>query len=248
MSTPDSEPDCLLCHDIHWVYPRKPDGTPDYSQVERCQCVKEQDEKDRQESLLKYCGLPEMTEHKTLDKFLTFGDKPLKEALADSLKVAAAAEDIIFLTLIGKSDTGKSHLAIGICREWLERKRAARYANVPRMLNELREGYKRDGEESFYYRLNFYCTVGLLALDDFGTEKISEWGAEQLQTIINSRYDDALHTVVTSNRQLNDLFNFGDYPRETWRDFANMRIESRLQREKWCKVVVLDTVSFMERS
>jgi DNA replication protein DnaC len=210
------------------------------------------DEAERQSRLLRWCNLPAYTEHKVLSTFNTYGDKKLAEALSLAHQVADADDTVIFLTLIGESDTGKSHLGIGICREWLAKDKAAVYVNTSRLLNELRDGFDREGKASFYSRLKFYCRVGLLVLDDFGTEKITEWGAEQLQTIINSRYDDALHTVVTSNRTIDDLFNATDIRKnkdreETWRELANMRVQSRLQRESWCRVLVLNSKPHIER-
>ncbi len=212
----------------------------------RCRCKKETDAADRQQTLIKFCNLPEGTEHKTLGNFKTYRDESLIEALAASRSISSGDGEIIFLTLISESDKGKSHLAIGICREWLARNQSACYANVSRVLNELRDGFDREGENSFRSRLNFYCRVGILALDDLGTEKITDWGAEQLQTIINSRYDDKLHTVVTTNRPIDDLFNYAD-KRDGWRELANMRVSSRLQREYWCKVIVIDTIPHIER-
>ena len=29
---------CLTCLDMGWVYPRKEDGSPDYSKAKRCEC------------------------------------------------------------------------------------------------------------------------------------------------------------------------------------------------------------------
>lgn len=196
---------------------------------------------------MKYCALPAKSEDKTLDNFKTYNEAILQHAFDYSQNLADRSGDIIFLTLVAESDRGKSHLGIAICRRWLERKEAARYCNVARLLNDLRDGLDREGEASYRSKLNFYCTVGLLVLDDFGTERITEWGAEQLQTIINVRYEDARYTVVTSNRPVDDLFNLHDHPKDDWRDLANMRIESRLQRESWCRVLVLDTKRHMDR-
>lgn len=238
---------CNLCGGFGWLHPIT-DGVIDYSQVIRCQCCDRSDAMDRQRRLMKWCALPERTEHKLLGNFQTYGEEVLEKALRYSKSVAMRELDVVFLTLISESDRGKSHLGIGICHEWLNRGEAARYVNVSRMLNELRDGYEREGNDSFYSRLKLYCDVGLLVFDDFGSEKITEWGAEQLQTIVNSRYDDALYTVVTSNRPIDDLFNTADYRYETWRELANMRLESRLQREDWCRVVVLDTIAHADRN
>ncbi len=241
-----AEPKCRACLDIGWLYPLV-NGRPDFTNVRRCPCRSEQDASDLQQRQMRWCNLPPRTEGKTFETFETYGEKGLVDALRLSKRAADKDNNVIFLTLISESDRGKSHLGVAICRDCLSRGQSASYVNVPRMLNELRDGYDKEGEQAFYVRLKFYSTIGLLVLDDLGTEKVTEWGAEQLQTVINSRYDAKLHTVVTSNRPLDDLFNLHDYPRETWRDFANMRISSRLQREIWCRVIILDTISHKER-
>jgi len=213
----------------------------------RCLCKKDSDEQGRQTQFIRLCHLPTKTEHKTFEKFLTYGDEILEEALASAIKVSDGSPDTVFLTLLGESDKGKSHLAIAACRRHLEQGHAASYVNVPAMLQELREGYDKEAQYSYSSILTLYKRVGLLVLDDLGTEKGSEWGAEQIQSIIDARYDNALHTIVTTNRPLDDLFKYEDNRREHWRDLANMRVRSRLERESWCKVLVLDCKEHMMR-
>lgn len=237
---------CDICQDTGWIYLDVPVGHPDFGKARRCQCKVKEDATERERRLYERCNLPQGTAYKTLDSFKTYGDLLLSEAWNLCRIVADGGDEVVFLTLIANPDRGKSHLAVGVCREWLTRRQSACYVNVPRVLNELRDGLDREGENSFRSRLAFYCRVGLLAFDDLGTEKITVWGAEQLQTIINCRYDDMLHTIITTNRPLDDLFGYEDL-RDSWRDLANMRIASRLQRESWCRVVVLDTVAHLDR-
>ena len=223
-----------------------PTNDPDFGKAHRCKCKAEEDKADREQILYQHCNLPEATLNKTLGSFKTYGDPVLSEAWNLTKLIADGSSELVFLTLIGHSDRGKSHLAIGACRQWLAKQKSACYVNVPRILNELRDGLDKEGEYSFRSRLSFYCRVGLLTLDDLGTEKITAWGAEQLQTIINTRYDDMLHTIVTTNRPLDDLFGYEDF-KDSWRELANMRVASRLQRESWCQVVLLDTPAHSDR-
>jgi len=238
--------ECDLCLDAGMLYPLV-DGKVDYSTVIRCGCKKEEDEKKRQAQFLRLCNLPSRTDHKTFENFRTYGELILKEALRYVEELACGSEDVIFLTLLGESDKGKSHLGIAACRRRLERGEAACYVNVPAMLQDLRDGYDKDTAYSYSGRLALYKKVSLLVLDDLGTEKVSEWGAEQIQTVIDARYDNALHTIITTNRPLDDLFKFEENRRDSWREMANMRVLSRLERESWCKVIVLDCAEHMMR-
>lgn len=178
---------------------------------------------------MKYCGLPVETEHMTFENFDTKGNASLVEVLGYARSLAAESENVRWLSLIGKVDRGKTHLAVAICRRWIERGIAARYAFVPLLLKELRDGFELEGEHSYRHKLKFLCEVGLLALDDLGVEKPSEWAQEQIQTIVHYRGINGLPLVVTSNKLLDELPIDPEH-----------RIASRLQREEWCRVVAID--------
>jgi len=186
-------------------------------------------EVEKQGRYLKLCKLPVGTEHITFENFETGGNTSLIEALNCAKALADGTEELRWLTLIGKVDRGKTHLAVAICRRWMERGIAARYAFVPLLLKELRDGFELEGEHSYRLKMNFICNVGLLVLDDLGVEKDSPWAQEQIQTIVHYRGINGLPLVVTSNKQLDEM------PIDPER-----RIASRLQRESWCRVVVLD--------
>jgi len=105
---------------------------------------------------------------------------------------------------------------------------------VPLMLEELRSSYNREGE---YDRLmDFLLTVPLLVLDDLGTQKPTEWAVEKLMQIVDYRYVNGLHMVVTTNRSLDDL------PGDTER-----RIGSRLLRARFARVVYIDAPEYRIR-
>jgi len=44
-----------------------------------------------------------------------------------------------------------------------------------------------------------------LFIDDFGTEKGSEWVLETLYSIIDKKYEDVIPMIITSNLDLNAL-------------------------------------------
>jgi len=234
---------CPICRDAGFVHPVF-EGKVDFSQVVPCRCqLTPEAEKRRQAKLLEMCNISNKREHCNFENFKTYGDTILVNAVTLAKVVASSSPDVIFLTIIGESDRGKSHLAIATCQEWIKRGSPASYINVPKFLQDLRNGFD---DRSYSLRMHHFCNVGLLVLDDLGSEKVTEWGAEQIQTIINYRYDEAKHTIITTNRPLDDLFNYADY-REGWRDIANMRVKSRLERESWCRVIVLSTKAHIAR-
>jgi len=225
---------CQVCHDGGFVHPKKPDGLTDWSQVVRCECKAKEDRRERAWRFLSMCELPRATEDQTFETFERFPD--LEEAYRLALGVAEGSEE--WLVLVGGVDCGKTHLAIAICRQWLEREHPARYAWVPSLLDELRAGYnaKDDVRDGFDYRFKVYCTVPLLVLDDLGAEKTSIWATEKLTTIIHSRLMNGLPLVVTTNRPLDELPSDDDH-----------RIASRLQRHYRARIVVMDVPEYRLR-
>jgi len=171
------------------------------------------------------CELPPETEELTFDKYQVH--EGVKEAYKYALEIANGK--LKWLTLMGEVDRGKTHLAIAICREWLKQGKTAKYAFVPLLLDELKEGFKTEGDYSYQSRFNFYCKVNLLVMDDLGVEKKTDWALEKLETIIDYRYINKLPLVVTTNKNL---------------DIYSPRIGSRLKRFTDGKVVVIKSQEY----
>lgn len=185
---------------------------------------------DKRERYLAMCKLPPGIMDLRFETFNSNG--PLKEAYDAALQLADNTGQVRWLTLIGDVDCGKTHLAISVCRRWLERGEPARYAYVPEMLDELRHSYDEDGERSFNNKFYALCNVPLLVLDDLGVEKPSEWAVEKLNTIVHLRDVNGKLLMVTTNVPVNEL---------------PPRIASRLQRVEGSKIVAIDAPEFRLR-
>jgi len=105
------------------------------------------------------------------------------------------------LVLLGTTGRGKTGLAYGALRELHRTGLAVRWGSVPALL----AGLRPNGAEEPTYTLRSLQRTNVLLLDDFGTEKLSEWAAEQLYLIVNSRYEAKLPTIVTSNLNIEQL-------------------------------------------
>lgn len=222
------EPKCKLCKDSGIVHPVR-EGVVDYSATEACECKRDDIRKRRSDNLMKYCQLPRMTEGKIFETFEDRGSGSV-QAKEFALRLSRGDNSVIFLTLMSSSGKGKTHLAIATCREMISRGYPARYAYVPDLLDDIRESYRKDEVtgQSFSQLLTVLREVPLLALDDLGTEKKSEWACEQLQKIVDHRARSAMPLLVTTNKPLDELPNDDEG-----------RIASRLQREFWCQVVII---------
>jgi DNA replication protein DnaC len=204
---------CSICRDFGFVHPLKEDGQPDYTQIVDCDCVKAVRAKMRLDSMVRWCELPEATVHMTFENYKV--SPKVKEVYTAALEMAEGKPEKPFLTMMGKSDLGKTHLLVAICRRRLAQGKPARYVYVPILLEELRSGFRGGGDGTYEERWQMFLTVQLLALDDLGTENPTPWVQEHLDTLIDYRLMHALPTVITTNLLPDEL---------------TPRIASRLQR------------------
>lgn len=197
---------CPICKGAGFHHPLGENGKTDYSKAVTCECRREESEQKLRGFLIKYCELPFGTENLTFDTFRVDKRWPtLHEAKNAALSLAEETAEFRWLILLGEVDCGKTHLAIAICRHWLKRGKPARYVFVPLMLDELRRGYNREGEESYDAKLQFLMRVDLLVLDDLGTQVPTPWAMEKLMMLIDHRSVNGLPLVVTTNKELTNL-------------------------------------------
>jgi DNA replication protein DnaC len=112
--------------------------------------------------------------------------------------------------LLGDPGTGKTHL---VCAAAMSRiysgQSGIRYLNIPIFLDRIRASFKF--QESEAQELFEYCCTkaSLVILDDFGKEKATDWATERLYVLVESRYQNMLPVLVTSNRTLDELDALG---------------------------------------
>lgn len=109
------------------------------------------------------------------------------------------------LILVGSNGVGKTHLACSIANELMKNGIPVIYGTLINLLAEIRNSYDLDNNISEMEIIKLYENVDLLIIDDLGKEKTSEWGLEKLFTIINSRYENNLPVIITTNYNQNTL-------------------------------------------
>ncbi len=124
------------------------------------------------------------------------------------------AENIGYL-LWGGVGTGKSYFAGCIANALMEQEVAVRMTNFALILNGLTASL--EGRNDYIAKL---CRAPLLILDDFGMERGTEYGLEQVYNAIDSRYRSRRPLIVTTNLALQDL----QHPQDT----THARIYDRL--------------------
>ena len=116
------------------------------------------------------------------------------------------AENIGYL-FWGGVGTGKSYLAACIANALMEKEVAVRMTNFATILNDLSASF--EGRNEYISRL---CSYPLLILDDFGMERGTEYGLEQVYSVIDSRYRSGKPLIATTNLTLEELQHPQDTP------------------------------------
>lgn len=107
------------------------------------------------------------------------------------------------LFFAGGVGTGKTHLAAAIALSVMQSGTACIFRTGIDMFADIRKAYNGAATEAEY--MGLYKTIDLLVIDDLGKEKMTEWAASTLYSIINARYEDLRPTVITTNFDPADL-------------------------------------------
>lgn len=154
------------------------------------------------EHALDECGIPKRYRRKGLASFIVpRGDRQRQE-----IKMAAKAYAETFqphedraILLRGGTGSGKTHVAVGILMEVLNRGHRGLYCNVTALLARLRDSYSANSPKRESEILQEVMDADLLVLDDLGAEAATDWVRDRLYLIINSRYESSRATIVTTN-------------------------------------------------
>ena len=102
------------------------------------------------------------------------------------------------LLLYGAVRRGKTHLLVGLVR-WMVMDLGVdvRFVEFSRLLASLREGY--DKGQSDRTLLNELVTVPVLAIDELGKGRLTDWELSVVDELVSRRYDAMACTLATTN-------------------------------------------------
>lgn len=200
---------CPICHGLGFISRDVPVGHPDFGRAIPCQCRQEELTAARLADLRRASNLG-MLSHMTFDSFLPDGiglnvekQRNLRQAFTQARSFAEEPRG--WLILKGGYGCGKTHLGAAIANYRIERGHPAIFVVVPDLLDHLRAAFSPSSEVTYDERFESVRTTPLLILDDLGTHAASPWAQEKLYQIFNHRYNAQLPTVITTNRELEEI-------------------------------------------
>lgn len=122
------------------------------------------------------------------------GGPPMDEATRDQIEDWVGWPEGRNLVMTGEVGAGKSYAAVAALREQAMRGRRVWWVPAKALLALLRP----DGDPAALMRA---CTVPVLAVDDLGEERPTAWTAEQIDTVVETRWNRELPIVATSNHR-----------------------------------------------
>lgn len=191
----------------------------DDNTVKECECGLL--EKKKQENKLKFAMIPETYKDVRLKDISTRyyqRENSRKAIRVIGVEVKKYLDNLYTNIENGKglylwSDTkgsGKTMVAAAIANELInEHHRYVKFATSLDILDEIKATYGRryrDEEESAESKLlKDLVSAEFLIIDDFGTERSTDWAGEKFYQIINKRYINKKVTFFTSNYDLRTL-------------------------------------------
>lgn len=183
---------CVLCGGSGW---RQVPGSA-AQQVVRCECFA----KAQVRSLVGAAEIPARYGDCDFGSFKTDGGQALAAAKIALQKWAAEYPlNRSGLLLIGPSGVGKTHLAVAALKEVIRKGIHARFCDYRELLKQIQNSYNPSVQATELDVLRPIFEAEVLLLDDLGAVKPSEWVWDTVSLVLNTRYNDNLATLITTN-------------------------------------------------
>ena len=162
-----------VCRGTGWYVPDRPVGHPLFAKgmdsIEYCICSKEKMKGKQKDHYMHYSNTDkDMLTRMSFDTFYYLGNQ-ISESVKEAYDAAKkfADEPVGWLTFIGASGVGKTHLAVAIIAKLLEKGDPAYYAYVPELLNQMKDTFKPDSKKTTLTLINEIKGKPFLVLDQY---------------------------------------------------------------------------------
>ena len=186
--------------------------------------------RDRSRKLTVASRIPRRYEKCSFSNFISEPETSQEKALLHAHKFAneypAVERGLLFM---GPAGVGKTHLAVSIIRDLIEKGFAGLFCEFGSLLKEIQDSYNPVSKSSELKVLAPVFQADVLVLDELGASVPTDWVRDTMYQIINKRYNDNKLTIFTTN--------YSDKNKEL-EERITYRLRSRLY--EMCTNVVID--------
>ena len=235
---------CKLCEGAGLRVVERSDGTRAAIPCE-CRVAK------RSARMIQQARIPQRYAHCMLDNYDTDFPSSNRTLYAAFMKAHEFLEEYSSKTkgrgllLVGKPGLGKTHLSVGLLRALIEKGAQGLFVDYRDLLKQVQNSYNPTVSTTELGILNPIFRAEVLVIDDLGASKPTDWVFDTVAHILNSRYNDELTTIITTNfpnraeRATEEIVRMNEAQRimseRTLGDRIGDRVLSRLQ--EMCVVV-----------
>lgn len=172
------------------------------AEEERLKAEKERAYREKIETMIRESRLGPRFKMRTFANFEV--NEKNKEAYEVAKKYAVEFDKYkrqgLGLLFTGGYGTGKTHLAAAICHEIIKQGYQPIFGTMITLLEKIKTTYENEYSRETEERiLRKYTDCDLLIIDDLGKERPTDWTLEKLYYVINTRYENCLPIIITTN-------------------------------------------------